>query len=552
MARAYSGYGTKQRPQSEPIPGSSQVPNSAGGYAFAVDDWTRLERFLILGSEGGTYYIGERTLTRENAQAVERCIKADPSRTLNVIREISEAGRAPKNDPALFALAMVFAQAPPNVKPLASRVLLHVARTGTHLLHFVAYAEQFRGWGRTLRSAVANWYLSKTPEQLAYQLVKYQSRDKWSQRDLLRLSHPKASGALNDVLHWAVKGWPDIGDGVPAEKALALLWSAESAKRVPPGQASKVCSLIRDYRLPREAIPNEWLTDSDVWQALLDEPMPMTAMIRNLATMTRIGLLGDLQPATSQVTAALRDAERIHKARVHPIQLLAALKTYQQGHGERSKNTWTPARQIVDALDAAFYTSFENVVPTGKRWMLALDVSGSMEWGTIAGVPGLTPRVASAALALITAATEPNYMTFAFAAPGMGPGRYGGMHGGGEAGFMPLTISPRQRLDDVIKTVSNLPFGGTDCSLPMVYALRNKLPVDVFAVYTDSETWAGPIHPVQALREYRNKMGIPAKLIVVGMTSNSFSIADPTDAGMLDCVGFDTATPSVMADFARS
>ena len=46
--------------QSQPIPGSNQVRNSGGGYSWEVDDWTRLDRFLILGAEGGTYYIGER------------------------------------------------------------------------------------------------------------------------------------------------------------------------------------------------------------------------------------------------------------------------------------------------------------------------------------------------------------------------------------------------------------------------------------------------------------------------------------------------------------
>ena len=40
-------------------------------------------------------------------------------------------------------------------------------------------------------------------------------------------------------------------------------------------------------------------------------------------------------------------------------------------------------------------------------------------------------------------------------------------------------------------------------------------------------------------------------LIVVGMLANPFTIADPTDAGMMDVVGFDTAAPAVMADFAR-
>jgi 60 kDa SS-A/Ro ribonucleoprotein len=118
-------------------------------------------------------------------------------------------------------------------------------------------------------------------------------------------------------------------------------------------------------------------------------------------------------------------------------------------------------------------------------------------------------------------------------------------------GITPLELSPRWRLDRAMKAVSGLPFAGTDCSLPMRWAMNAGVEVDVFCVYTDSETWAGPVHPSQALREYREKTGIPAKLVVVGMVSNGFSIADPNDAGMLDVVGFDTGSPAVMADFAR-
>jgi 60 kDa SS-A/Ro ribonucleoprotein len=84
----------------------------------------------------------------------------------------------------------------------------------------------------------------------------------------------------------------------------------------------------------------------------------------------------------------------------------------------------------------------------------------------------------------------------------------------------------------------------------MLYALQHNLKVDVFVVLTDSETWFGQIHPVQALRRYREKLGIAAKLIVVGMVANRFSIADPADAGMLEVVGFDTAVPSLIHDFA--
>ena len=50
-------------PQIEPLD-EWQVRNSARGYSYPVDQWRRLERFLILGSEGGSYYAIERTLTR--------------------------------------------------------------------------------------------------------------------------------------------------------------------------------------------------------------------------------------------------------------------------------------------------------------------------------------------------------------------------------------------------------------------------------------------------------------------------------------------------------
>jgi 60 kDa SS-A/Ro ribonucleoprotein len=94
--------------------------------------------------------------------------------------------------------------------------------------------------------------------------------------------------------------------------------------------------------------------------------------------------------------------------------------------------------------------------------------------------------------------------------------------------------------------------GGTDCALPMIWAQKNRVDVDTFCIYTDNETWAGDVHPAQALRSYRDARGIPAKLVVVGMTSTGFSIADPNDAGMIDVVGFDTSTPPVIADFARA
>ena len=97
-------HGTRRVPQSVPLPG--QAPNSARGFAWTVDVWTRLRRFLVLGSEGGSYYASEWSLTRENAKAVEECVREDGLRAVAEIVCVSTEGRAPKNDPALYALAL--------------------------------------------------------------------------------------------------------------------------------------------------------------------------------------------------------------------------------------------------------------------------------------------------------------------------------------------------------------------------------------------------------------------------------------------------------------
>jgi len=281
-------------------------------------------------------------------------------------------------------------------------------------------------------------------------------------------------------------------------------------------------------------IPTKWLSDPDVWGALLQH-MPIIAMVRNLGNMSKVGLLTTWNwDAMNLVVSHLSDEERLHKSRIHPLQILAAINTYSSGKGFRGSGTWSPIPQIVDALDAAFYTTFRNVEPTNKRLVLALDVSGSMGWGNIAGVGGITPRVGSAAMALITANVELHHTFVGFSST-----------------LIPLNISPRQRLDDVCKYLSAIPMGGTDCALPMLHATKENYYVDTFVVYTDNETWTGAIHPSQALQEYRRKVNPNARLVVVGMVANEFSIADPADSGMLDVVGFSTATPQVISEFAK-
>jgi 60 kDa SS-A/Ro ribonucleoprotein len=256
-------------------------------------------------------------------------------------------------------------------------------------------------------------------------------------------------------------------------------------------------------------------------------------MIRNLGVMSANGLLVPFSEASQRVVNELSNADHIRKSRLHPMNLLVALKTYSQGHGEKGHLSWNTVPQVVDALDVAFYLSFGNVEPSNKRFMLAIDVSASMNQDVL-GTPNLSCSEAAAAMAMITVHTEPNYVIKGFSTE-----------------FVSLDISRKMRLNDVATYIDRLTFGGTDCSLPMVWATKNKFPVDIFVVYTDNETWSGSIHPSKALVKYREQVNPNAKLVVMGMATNDFSIADPTDRGMLDVAGFDTSVPQILTYFAN-
>lgn len=518
-------------PQTEPIPGKPMVPNNAGGYSFAVNDTTRLNRFLILGSSAATYYVGQRDLTKQNLDVVERMLKEGKGReVVDVIVTISQAGRGVSNDPALFALARCAAADDTDVRKYALTVLPQVARTGTHLLHFVAYTKQFRGWGRAYKRAVSSWFSDRKEQSLAYQLLKYQQRDGYSQRDLLRLAHPKAeTSTYNTLYHWVTKGWEGVGDEPHPDDALRIIWAYEKAKRTESDR--EVATLIKAYKLPREAVPTQHLHSLPVWEALLED-MPMEAMMRNLATMTKEGVIKPMGDTTRRIAERLRNAEYIHKARLHPIKILAALTTYASGKGVRGNSTWEPVREIIDALNDAFYLAFANVEPTNKRILLAIDTSGSMHYSQVNGIPNMNLHTAAGAMALVIANTEPNYHII-----------------GVDTRIQNIAISPRQRLDDVTRTLKTLGGGGTDLSLPMRYALYDKTKYDAFVIITDSGTWAGHTQPVQALEEYRSKVNPEAKIVNIQMTATHVTNNDPDDRRALDIAGFDVNVPTILSGF---
>ncbi|HSN23105.1 MAG TPA: TROVE domain-containing protein [Methylomicrobium sp.] len=505
-----------------------QVKNSAGGYVYRVSDEDRLRRFLIIGSNKGTYYVSKEDATQKGIEFIEEIVSRDPEMVARVTFEVSFSGRAPKNTAAIFVAAVFICRCPDEYKPTARRLVNQVCRTSTHIFEFCEFVDKLGGWGQAKMKAVKSWYTSRTPDQLAYQAIKYRGgRYGWSHRDVLRTAHPTGidervgSFMLGKAL--PPGGGSDIIDG---------FLEMQSART----ESDVIKTLDKFPTLPWETIPTHCLRSPRVWSKLVyNGAVSGTALIRNIGRMDQLGCFKDMTLAAT-VRNRLTDPTAIRRARLHPVQYLNAMAALGlvphagSSWGRAARSEPLTSQIVAGGLEEGFYASFDGVALSGERVFIAIDVSGSMAWSSTAC--NLTCAQGATALAMVIARRNPVHMIYGF-----------------KYSLCDLGVTPGDSLFTATKKTSELAFGSTDCSAPMRYAETNRIGVDKFIVLTDNETWSGHVKPDAALREYRNRMGIDAKLIVVGMTDTDFTIADPNDVGMLDVCGFDTTIPELIRNF---
>ncbi|XP_060553103.1 RNA-binding protein RO60-like [Ruditapes philippinarum] len=580
-------------PQSTPLYISksgknAMVQNNMGGYVFKLNDSKRLLRFIIMGSEGGSFYVKEKELQRENVTCIDRLIGAGQGvQVVQQIKEISVNRRNVKQNALLLAYAICARCNDKDTKKAAYALLSEICRIPTHLFMFIKYCEQESkgeaeesgtGWGRAHKRAVSKWYTSfeKDPEKLARLVTKFKNRESWSHKDVVRLAHTSTSDkAVGFILRYITKGLDkakemylndqlemDRGTSEKLHKLVRLIEVFDRATNVT--DEKELCYLIKEHKLTWEQCNSELLKSKEVWIALLPH-MPIEATIRNLGRMTKNGLFAensedeqmvldkirsintlsetpmetdDLSEEVMEVDNVPEEGQTAGKEKrrnvLHPFKILLALVTYKTGHGDKGGLSWTPNQKIIEALDQAFYQAFDAVEPTRKKYYLAVDVSGSMSQPVL-GSTNIHCATAAAAMMMVTLRTEEQCIIKGFSHK-----------------LVEIPVDRTDRLDRVQQKMDQIPMGGTDCAKPMFDAIESKIKdIDVFIVYTDNETWFGKVHPCEALRQYRTLSERPqAKLIVCGMCSNEFTIADQDDPNMLDIVGFDSAAPRLMAEFA--
>lgn len=165
----------RSTPQTEPTPGrNDEVVNSAGGYVFKTDDKNRLERLLILGTATNTYYVDAKSQAENAFDFIKEVIAKDEDMVRNTVVDVSVNGRALRQNETLMALAMLLQYG--ENKAATREIFNDVVRTATHLYTVCQYIDDLGGWGSAKTKAVASFFVSRKPEALAYQAVKYRSR----------------------------------------------------------------------------------------------------------------------------------------------------------------------------------------------------------------------------------------------------------------------------------------------------------------------------------------------------------------------------------------
>ena len=474
---------------------------------------------------------------------------------MKCIKDISIQGRACKQDPVLYALAVCARSNNPETKQAAYDVLGDVCRIPTHLFQFIKYCEEMStnetGWGRAHRRAINKWYESfsypntnnNDPKKLAYLVTKYKRRCGFSHRDIIRLAHIRTRNkSIKIILQYVLGKSMEAADDEESRKVANFLHAVEQAKQCTSMlEEERLVELINIDRLPLswEHIPTVFLrTSLNVWIALYQK-MPMGAMIRNLGKLSQLGMHASNDFWVSIVENRLKDDIALARAKIHPLTLLIAYKQYNKGRGLKGKLVWQVNSRISNALKDAFDRNTKILLPLEKKCLIAISTGEDMQ-KFICG-SSIKASEAAAAMALSTLEME-NVDVILFT------------NSITEASM--AQIDRNDNLSTIEDKIFQIPrevgkkYIRQDLATPFRWAAAEKHRYEAIIVFTDSLTSCGSIHPAEALKHYSQYMSVPNYcLVVVSMTSNKYTIAAPVDNNTLDVIGFDKHTPGIIMDF---
>lgn len=547
-----------------------QVRNSAGGWVYDVGLEEQLKRFLVLGARG-TYYKASKEVVLDNLKVLDQWMDKMPAEKV-VDLFVEMRPRVPKSSTLLACTAYCMRFGSVELKREIGANIGKICWTGDDLMRLVDFSKKFqRGWGRSYSRAIRNWYHSRDNIKLVKQMTKYQNRYNWSQRDVLKLAsvYPLNAG-MDAIFAYAVSrirggeerranamvkvdtalrnaSDEDTRDAMMYIYAIEQMW-----EHLGKGEMDRAIVVGAHYEFPWELFPTEMLCEWELWEKHLLNVIGPRALLRQLNRLTNMGL-GNRPATLRRVIEKFDDGKWCSGA--HPASFAIALMQYAKGKSEDGKSFWTPIPAILKAVERGMLLSYgyahcmlgDN--PGNKRIVLAIDVSPSMSAprAAVEGLGGLLAVDVAGLMGAILLSGE--------AAGSVIPMKFSsmvtrGIYGDRE-GITRINADNSTGVLEFVKMVrDDIGWGGTDCSLPISWALRSNTYVEAFIVITDNETWVGD-HPDETLKRYRREVNPNAKMIVIAASPGSRTIGDPRDPKSMNCVGFDLATPQIIEAFVR-
>lgn len=469
-----------------------------------MDEWMQFRRYLILGTTSSYYHVHT-----PNHGRIHDCIRilAHDGRAEDMIEEIVRVvdDRVAVCDKyAVRALAWMLCYAPHTRSMILWDTLHMVCRTWHSLIEFVHFMPP--SWGRGTRRALERWLHRFDAKELAMQmLTKRSCKNRITPRNLLRLAHPRPLTMEHIELFscLANNGWYG-GD-------TTYLSDLDRIRRPWFVNLEEAIEVVKTHKMKWEHIGNaKLLREGALWNAMMGH-VSQREILQNFHR-----IVGVHSVQWNILRARLTDRATMIHEHIQPLEVTHARHRIAEAEASTNAEVVADAESI---LEEVFYMSFDGLQTTSKRYLLALDVSGSMACSPCIGAPHMSAREASAVLAMCFTRSEPFVHTLAFSDH-----------------FRYLPIHRHNTLPEVLGHISHLSFDDTDCSALITHAYKNNIVVDCFVVITDGDL-THRIRPSQMLRDYQAKFNTNAKMVIVSSSSSEVYVASTMDDSMLDIVG---------------
>ncbi|XP_068217190.1 RNA-binding protein Ro60-like [Palaemon carinicauda] len=425
------------------------------------------------------------------------------------------------------------------------------------------------GWGRGLRRAVNEWYLSWEPQRLALEVTRHSSAHGWTHRDVIRLAHLKLKEmpmGTQVVLHYVFMGLEktvkEYSGKDNTSDLLDLMQVLDKDGHPKDGEGdwdvnqviNKVNKLHEVFgSVALDDVPSQSLKSPEVWSHMLDK-LGGESALASVNRMSKASLLNP-GPENNALPAKLGDRlkhEDLTGGSITPTQVLMALHAYEHptrylGEGGARRAGKSPRLAgkvqvrrpskvnplVTDALHSLIASSAKSIPKTSRKLAVCIDVRASM--GTLhvhtgnpegKGEVSCYEAAAVTVLSLSSGGTNPAVSTLAFSGDSLGE----------------LKVPEGATISMLSEKFKETVIGPVNVEAALNWAVENKVETLVIVSLKFD-----PHLAVETLKQVNEKNNTQIRLVLCGFVGKFMEA--PRTENFLLALGFDQRTPCIIRAF---